>query len=600
MNRRRLVFVGLLTLAAGVVFTAIASQVFLRWAGLVQYFEYPYYQWWYYAWNYFFDGAPKTRLQLGAGGVAGAFPILLAARLWYISSFGIGLSSTRSPRHVVRRNPSVTRLSAPAIVGPSDNYGHARWASEAEMRARWPAPKGAAGAVVVGELYDPRAVSGPYKPSDCSTWGPGGRAPLLYDDRTTGSGHSTVVGGSGSGKTEQLKHSLRNTWFGPAVVLDPKETLGEQLRDDREKMGHTVRILGPKCGFNVLGWIPSLDALDTAPAVDRVVEWVCGELPEHAGGSSNEKFFNGAAKDTTKCLIDHALADPTCPDKTLRTVRAMICAAEKEFQGYLKKIHEGSPSPRARQLAAFMCAEPNDTLRSIQYTAARITAWLSTPKWASLVCGDSFAAADITTGKTDVFIPIQFQDLSAEPAVARCILGALFNAAFEARGEGGHTMLFSLDEIAELKEFGPVRTTLREGREFRMSLHLMYQSLADIKRQWGSDGLIELGENCTWMSYAGIKDYAVAEEISKMVGSYPVVALSEAVNTGTTGRGFELRSRSRGSSVTYSEMGRRRLLPDECMNLREDAQIVFSRGCPPMICGQALDYRRQAMKRRAA
>ena len=81
------------------------------------------------------------------------------------------------------------------------------------------------------ELYDPRLVKGPYRPRQMASWGPGGSAPILYDDCTVGSGHSVRIAGSGSGKTESLKLSLRTTWSGPTVVLDPKQTLGSRVRE---------------------------------------------------------------------------------------------------------------------------------------------------------------------------------------------------------------------------------------------------------------------------------------------------------------------------------------------------------------------------------
>lgn len=468
------------------------------------------------------------------------------------------------------------------------------------MRARWPALRPGVPSFPIGELYDPRCIKGPYNPHIRASWGPGGATELMFDGRDTGSGHSCDIIGSGGGKTQRLILALRRYWTSSAIILDPKQNLAQQLRRDRELMGHTVHVLGGDCGFNAIGWIAP-DTLDTGPHIDRTVEWVCGETPEHMGGD-NTRFFTGAAKDIVRGVLSHMFSDKSLDDdlRTYRTMRSVISRPEEEFRDYITAIYNMTDSRRARELLAFICSKDNDTVRSIQYTAQRLTAWLSTEKWENMVCGRSFEAADITNGRTDVVLPISFQDLSAEPAVARCILGALFNAGFGANGEGGHPMLFALDEIAELKDFGPIRTTLRQGREFNMFLHLMYQSYADVIKQWGQNGMIELLENCTWISWAGIKDFTVAEDISKRIGEYPVVAVSESTNTGISSRLIQAATRSRGRTVTISEMGRRRIKPEEIIGLREDAQLISARGIPPMICGLPADHKRRAAERMAA
>ena len=112
--------------------------------------------------------------------------------------------------------------------------------------------------------------------------------------------------------------------------------------------------------------------------------------------------------------------------------------------------------------------------------------------------------------------------------------------------------------------------------------------------------MIELLENCTWVSWAAIKDYTVAEDISKRIGEFPVVAVSESTNTGRTGRPMEMTSRSRGTTVTISEMGRRRIKPEEIIGLREDAQLISARGIPPMICGLPADHKHARMERMVA
>ena len=458
---------------------------------------------------------------------------------------------------------------------------------------------------MIGELYDPRTVDGSYDPFDRNTWGPGGRAPLLYDARLRGSGHHVRIGGSGAGKTESLKTTLQGPWNGPLVVLDPKQTLGEQLLDYRRRMGRKVIIVDPQsadtCGTNALTWLNWNDPLLDAH-IDDVVEWVCGETPEHSGGS-NEKFFNGAAKDKVRCLISHICADTEADPavRCLRTMRAIICSEEKLLRGYLEAIRDTSPSMRARELASGFCGDGDDTLRGIRYTAQRMTGWLSTKCWSDLVCGDSYRTSDIIDGDTDIALDIPFQSLQSEPAVTRCILGALFNEVFR-RPE--HTrsqlILFSLDEVAQLRRFDPLKTMWTMGREFGGRLDLLYQGRGQITDQWGHSGKSIIDNGASVICYSSIKNLDDAKELEQIIGTYPAVAVAESTQNSTQSRALRFLSRSRGNTVSYSEMGIPRLRHEEIMfGLREDAQIVIANGIRPFICGLPLAYRREVLNGRS-
>ena len=64
-------------------------------------------------------------------------------------------------------------------------------------------------------------------------------------------------------------------------------------------------------------------------------------------------------------------------------------------------------------------------------------------------------------------------------------------------------------------------------------------------------------------------------------------------NTGTHGRQLDVRSRSRGRNVTYSESIRPLIRPEEIMHyLCEDAQMIIPKRGRPVLCGRAIYFRR--------
>src|SRR5690606_35832949 len=129
----------------------------------------------------------------------------------------------------------------------------------------------------------------PFNPADRSSWGRGGREPLLIDPCKAGPTHSLVFAGAGSFKSTSAVSTLL-TWKGSAVVLDPSGELGPMLRAAREGMGHEVHELSFETGtgFNALDWIDTASALATTNVLS-VVSWVCGD--QQSGKDANNDFF---------------------------------------------------------------------------------------------------------------------------------------------------------------------------------------------------------------------------------------------------------------------------------------------------------------------
>ena len=116
----------------------------------------------------------------------------------------------------------------------------------------------------------------------------------------------------------------------------------------------------------------------------------------------------------------------------------------------------------------------------------------------------------------------------------------------------------------------------------------------------GGSRQARLVQCASWRAYAAVKDAETAAELSKTIGNYGVLAWSEAENSGTHGRQFDARSRSRGWNVTYSENIRPLIRPEEIMHdLREDAQIIIPKRGRPVLCGRAIYFRRHEFVRRA-
>jgi type IV secretion system protein VirD4 len=339
-----------------VVFTPLASIIFLAGTRLLGAFPHPFWQWWLYLYEYggdpvvrhwlLFSGVPAAMIALiGAGSV---FYRIRCVRAWTLP----------------RDQPPLHAVPAP-IRGTTDNFGHSRWMTLAEARALWPAPAPDYGGVVLGEAYNPQQDSVariPFDPHNPQTWGAGGKTPLLIDPCIAGSTHSLVIAGSGSFKTTSAVSTLL-TWTGSAVVLDPSAELAPMLEADRRQKSQSVFVLDPntahEISFNALDWIDIASPMGETDVMS-VVEWICGDTPIE---DATAAFFKGRGKALVACLLAHMLWDPEpAPElKTLRTLRTLIVTPEDELRAILSAIRRSSPSKMARDLAGTLKGVVDET-----------------------------------------------------------------------------------------------------------------------------------------------------------------------------------------------------------------------------------------------
>jgi type IV secretion system protein VirD4 len=579
---------GVALILAVIAWTIVASLAFLWGTKLIHAFPHPFWQWWLYAFEV--QGNAKVDLWLKIGAAAGAAPILL---------FGIGLivrgRDVKGPR--LRKSIFGGPVAVPEAV--TDTYGRARWMSMARALQSFPGPDPLYGGVVVGEAYrvDQDKVSGqPFNPAIPKSWGQGGKAKLLVDPCHAGQTHSLVIAGGGSFKSMSAISTLL-IWRGAAVVLDPAGEMAPMVREARQRMGHVIHELelGGTIGFNVLDWIDI-----TSPLADThilsVASWICGEEPDKKSGTA--QFFEAKGRHLVICLLSHMLWDDQLAAdlKNLTCLRQGLAVPIDTMRDVLKTIHATSKSPVARDYAGALMQQVPETFAGIYGSADKETAWLANKAFAALVSGSSFKSTDLIAGKTDVFLKMPLEALDTAPALARTVIGALLNTAYQANGNFEGRILYLLDEVARLGYMRIIETARDAGRKFGITMQLLYQSTGQIEKQWGKEGKRAWFDGVSYRIYAVVQDVETATELESSFGSYGVMATSESSNTGSAGKGWESSSRSRGTSQSYHEVSRPLIRKAELMNdVRGDEAFVVVRGSPPLRCGRAIYFRRPEM-----
>jgi type IV secretion system protein VirD4 len=539
--------------------------------------------------------------------LAAAVPTLVLAVLLF------GLLQLRRLGYRRRRRlaPRPAGAVRPSERGVTDNHGHTQWRSMAEARRLFPGPHPVHGGIAVGEAYrvdhDLSVAGKRFDPHDAASWGLGGKAPLLIDPCTEGSGHSLVFAGPGGFKTTSAVSTVL-TWTGSSVVLDPSVELGPMLDSALKRQKKEVVHIGipgegedgkPRAqGFNVLAWIDT-NHPEAELHVRSVVSWIYDEAATPGAGRGEDPFFGTMGRALVTCLLAHLVwSDPETVEISLATLAAGVAVPEDDMLSLLAGIRATSRSRMARRIAAtLMKCQAEETFSGVYLNAVKGIEWLFTSAYADLVSVGAFDPRALLVGRTTVFLNISLRTLETTPAIARVLVGALLNTVYMADGWTRGRVLFLLDEAARLGRMKTLETARDIGRKYGVSLHLLFQSVGQMAEAWGREGTRAWIDAAHWVGYAAIRAAGAGKELADQLGSHGVLAWSEGDNQGRQKPfGLNFGTVSRGMNVNVHEIRRSLIAASELQqDLREDEIVVVPAHGLPIRCGRAIFFRRHDM-----
>ena len=504
-------------------------------------------------------------------------------------------------RQVARARP---RQFAPTVQRSTSNlHDNEDWMPIEDAKALF-----GSGGIILGEAYrvDRSSVADvPFDRLNPKTWGPGGKAPLLRYDGEAGSGHILLVAGSGGYKTAAVGIPTALEWSGALVYLDPAREVCNMVARTRGAGGRQFARLDPRAPdtatFNPLAWIDTTSDLSLLE-IRNVIGWLFGE---HRNESANA-IFESQGKALAGCLLAEILFDPDlAPDqKTLAVLRQRITLPTEALKSRLEAIYSLGPDfgfGLPHQLAGALKDVHHETFSGFHIHASDATEWLSTPSLARLVSEPGFTLADLQGGKLDVFLNLEEQILKEYPGLARLIVGALLNGVHAARGTMPARVLFVLDEVHQLGYMRHLETARDTMRKFGVNLLMMYQSLGQLEKTWGREGVSAWFDSTYVKMFACLGDQQSLELLSKMCGGFTAVARSINEGASEQYRREELvGSVSTSGGQSQQEVARRLATEREIARMRDDEQIILVKGRSPLRCGRAIYFRRPEMKARVA
>ncbi|MEJ5021190.1 Ti-type conjugative transfer system protein TraG [Ochrobactrum vermis] len=451
------------------------------------------------------------------------------------------------------------------------------------------------GEIVVGERYrvDKELIHKlPFDPNDPSTWGRGGKAPLLTYNQDFDSTHMLFFAGSGGYKTTSNVVPTALVYTGPIICLDPSSEVASMVIEHRRKrLGREVIVLdptNPSAGFNVL------DGIETSTKKEEDIVGIAHMLLSESVRfeSSTGSFFQNQAHNLLTGLLAHVMLSPEFSGRrNLRSLRQIVSEPETSVLAMLREVQEHSASTFIRETLGVFVNMTEQTFSGVYSTASKDTQWLSLGNYAALVCGDSFKTAEMVAGQKDVFLNIPASILRSYPGIGRVIIGSLINAMIEADGAFQRRVLFMLDEVDLLGYMQALEEARDRGRKYGISMMLMYQSVGQLERHFGKDGAVSWIDGCAFASYAAIKALDTARNVSAQCGEMTVEVKGSSRNIG-----WDIKGNASRKSENVNFQRRALIMPHEItQSMRKDEQIIIVQGHGPIRCGRAIYFRRKEM-----
>jgi type IV secretion system protein VirD4 len=470
-------------------------------------------------------------------------------------------------------------------------FGDADWLSMSAAGKLFPAD----GEIVVGERYrvDKEIVHElPFDPNDPTTWGQGGRAPLLTYKQDFDSTHMLFFAGSGGYKTTSNVVPTALRYTGPLICLDPSTEVAPMVVEHRSRvLKREVMVLDPTnpiMGFNVL------DGIEMSKQKEEDIVGVAHMLLSESVRfeSSTGSYFQSQAHNLLTGLLAHVMLSPEYAGRrNLRSLRQIVSEPEPSVLAMLRDIQENSQSMFIRETLGVFTNMTEQTFSGVYSTASKDTQWLSLENYAALVCGNAFKSSDIVTDKKDVFLNIPASILRSYPGIGRIIIGALINAMIQADGGFKRRALFMLDEVDLLGYMRVLEEARDRGRKYGISMMLMYQSVGQLERHFGKDGATSWIDGCAFASYAAIKALDTARNVSAQCGEMTVEVKGSSRNIG-----WDTKNSASRTSENVNFQRRLLIMPHEItQSMRKDEQIIIVQGHSPIRCGRAIYFRRKNM-----
>jgi type IV secretory pathway TraG/TraD family ATPase VirD4 len=359
-------------------------------------------------------------------------------------------------------------------------------------------------------------------------------------------GHRLVLGDSGEGKGTSvfmplLLHDVRgkNGRRAGMIVVDPKDgELVRLTRTVRTEMGSPVYTLDP---FGLAGETDGCNPLNLLNPQDADFFARCAGLARAIVGEPDDDDGDGVqwkqrARQLMTGLIGYLVSTPA-EEQTLIRLRSLIRATADAFEATCAAIANSPTALFIRETGSELLRlhKAPKELQGYMSVMSQSTEFTDDPRLARVLMRSTFDWRHVRESGATVYLTVPDRDL----AMAAPWLRLMIETATQVLRNGHHTADRKRGAadvhlvVDEAKAFGPWRAMeewLRALRSERISVHLAYQNLAQIRAVWG-EGFTRMTA-VKVIHFLGSNDVETCEWIAKLAGDTTIVDRSSTTSDG--------------------------------------------------------------------
>lgn len=396
--------------------------------------------------------------------------------------------------------------------------------------------------------------------------------------------HILTVAPTGRGKGVSVIIPNLLSYRRSVVVTDPK---GENFRISahhrKKKFKHRIFRLDP---FAMCG--PGSDTFNPLACIDQNANDFLDQCRDVANmlvvraGTEPDPHWNDAAELIITAMIAFICAcEPDLTKRNFGTFRALVSSPQR-FAKAVEVMQQvqgfgGVVERLGQQLGWFRDKELGSVLTTVQ----RHTAFLDSPVVATSVASSSFDPRELKKRDCSLYLILPHDRLGTLAPLMRLWIGMVLRTVARGVADESRPVLFLLDEAAHLGKIQVLEDAMTLMRGMGIRLWFFVQSLAQLKDCYGEKANVFL-DNFDTQQFFGTTAYESAEAISLRIGECTVTSASYSKNDGWSRQDGTIKepgggSRSGGSSVSYSDMARRLIKPEEILSLPEDRALLLHR-----------------------
>lgn len=406
--------------------------------------------------------------------------------------------------------------------------------------------------------------------------------------RFDGEGHLLTLAPTRSGKGVSVVIPNLLDYLGSAFVVDVKPENAAVTARRRREMGHDVRILDP---FGVVGGWDAFNPLDlidvhSPDAIDdaRMIADMMVAVDE---GAENV-HWNETARAFLAGLALHVKVNAVAEDQHLLCLRrlATLRRGTPRSGGPFEELLADMLDSRAvdgliARSASVLLQKPFKERASVISALHRHTEFLDSPHLRRALCRSTFDPADLKRKHMTVFLCLPSDRLPEYHRWIRLMVGCTLRVLMRTRGRAPQRVLMLLDEFQNLGRLGPVERDISLAGGFGVQFWLFVQDISRLRSAYPHTWETFFTNSDVLQAFGASNDRTTSEYLSWLTGEATIFLESENESRGVS-RG-KMYNTQRGTGQSVSEKGRRLLMPDEVRRLDRDLQLVFVKGCDPII-----------------